>query len=130
MAPPGSRSRETGYCCALISHQPPRVHQLGPERGHDSSEGPIPQPEIDAQRLAHELRASIEGEVRFDAGSCALYATDASNYRQVPIGVVIPRTIDDVLQTVALCRDHNAPVLPRGGGTSLAGQGCNVAVVM
>jgi FAD/FMN-containing dehydrogenase/Fe-S oxidoreductase len=70
------------------------------------------------------------GEVRFDDGSRALYATDASNYRQVPIGVVIPRTIEDVVETVAACRRHGAPVLARGGGTSLAGQCCNVAVVM
>ncbi|HEY6865480.1 MAG TPA: FAD-linked oxidase C-terminal domain-containing protein [Burkholderiales bacterium] len=84
----------------------------------------------DARRLEAELRARIEGEVRFDDGSRALYATDASNYRQVPIGVVIPRTIDDVIATVAACRAHGAPVLARGGGTSLCGQCCNVAVVM
>jgi FAD/FMN-containing dehydrogenase/Fe-S oxidoreductase len=83
-----------------------------------------------AQRLASDLRARIEGEVRFDAGSRALYATDASNYRQVPIGVVIPKSIDDVIATVAVCREHGAPVLSRGGGTSLCGQCCNVAVVL
>jgi FAD/FMN-containing dehydrogenase len=83
-----------------------------------------------ASALAAELRRSVEGEVRFDAGSRALYATDASNYRQVPIGVVIPRTIDDIVATVAACRRHHVPVLPRGGGTSLAGQCCNVAVVV
>ena len=59
-----------------------------------------------------------------------LYATDGSNYRQVPIGVVIPKSVDDVIATVAACRRHGAPVLSRGGGTSLAGQCCNVAVVM
>src|SRR5207253_10609723 len=58
------------------------------------------------------------------------YATDASNYRQVPIGVVVPRDAADVVQTIATCRRHGAPVLPRGAGTSLAGQGCNVAVVI
>ena len=68
--------------------------------------------------------------MRFDAGSRALYSTDASNYRQVPIGVVIPRTIDDVVAAIAVCRRHGAPVLARGGGTSLAGQCCNVAVVL
>ncbi|HEX7384551.1 MAG TPA: FAD-binding and (Fe-S)-binding domain-containing protein [Burkholderiaceae bacterium] len=72
----------------------------------------------------------MQGEVRFDAGSRALYATDASNYRQVPIGVVIPKTVDDVVATVAACREHDAPVLSRGGGTSLCGQCCNVAVVL
>jgi FAD/FMN-containing dehydrogenase/Fe-S oxidoreductase len=80
--------------------------------------------------LAAALRNSISGEVRFDAGSRALYATDASNYRQVPIGVVLPRTIDDVVKTVELCRSYDAPLVMRGGGTSLAGQGCNVAVLV
>lgn len=83
-----------------------------------------------ANALARELRRAIAGEVRFDQGSRALYATDGSNYRQVPIGVVIPRSIEDVEQTVALARKHGAPILARGGGTSLAGQCCNVAVVM
>jgi FAD/FMN-containing dehydrogenase/Fe-S oxidoreductase len=84
----------------------------------------------DAQALAADLRAHVQGEVRFDDGSRALYATDASNYRQVPIGVVIPRTVQDVIETVAACRRHGAPVLSRGGGTSLCGQTCNVAVVI
>ncbi len=75
--------------------------------------------------LAHAVR----GEVRFDAGSRALYATDASNYRQVPIGLVVPRDAADVAAALAVCREFGAPVLPRGAGTSLAGQCCNVAVV-
>jgi FAD/FMN-containing dehydrogenase/Fe-S oxidoreductase len=83
-----------------------------------------------AEDLAAELRRAIAGEVRFDAGSRALYSTDASNYRQVPIGVVIPKTTEDVIETLAVCRRHGAPVLARGGGTSLAGQCCNIAVVM
>src|SRR5215471_15061107 len=77
-----------------------------------------------------DLRRHINGEVRFDDGSRALYATDGSNYRQVPIGVVIPKTIEDVIQTVALANKFKAPLLPRGGGTSLAGQSCNVAVII
>ena len=85
---------------------------------------------IDVEGLAKALRDSLDGEVRFDNGSRALYATDGSNYRQVPIGVVIPRTVEDVLTSVSLCRQFGAPVLSRGGGTSLAGQTCNVAVVM
>jgi len=80
--------------------------------------------------LAAELRSRIRGEVRFDAGSRALYATDASNYRQVPVGVVIPKDINDVVETVAAARRCGAPVLARGGGTSVAGQCCNVAVVI
>lgn len=80
--------------------------------------------------LLTDLRAHVRGDVRFDEGSRALYATDASNYRQVPIGVVIPRDVDDVLQTLAAARRHGAPVVPRGGGTSLAGEACNVALVI
>src|SRR5438067_11055109 len=80
--------------------------------------------------LERELRRSVQGEVRFDRGSRALYATDASNYRQVPIGVVIPRHAEDVSATLACCRKFDAPVLSRGAGTSLAGQCCNVAVVL
>jgi FAD/FMN-containing dehydrogenase/Fe-S oxidoreductase len=85
---------------------------------------------IDVAALERQLRSSIKGEVRFDDGSRALYATDASNYRQVPIGVVIPRNADDVVAAVAACRAHQAPLLSRGGGTSLCGQCCNVAVVL
>jgi FAD/FMN-containing dehydrogenase/Fe-S oxidoreductase len=80
--------------------------------------------------LAGDLERAIRGEVRFDRGSRALYATDGSNYRQVPIGVVIPRDADDVVAAVEVCRRHGAPILSRGGGTSLAGQCCNAAVVM
>ena len=86
--------------------------------------------DIDTQRLAEQLRDAVRGEVRFDDGSRALYATDASNYRQVPIGVVMPRDADDVVAAVAVARAHGAPVLGRGAGTSLAGQCCNVAVVL
>ena len=85
---------------------------------------------VDADSLATTLRSQIRGEVRFDASSRALYATDGSNYRQVPIGVVLPRDSDDVLATVALCRQFGAPLLCRGGGTSLAGQCCNIAVIL
>jgi FAD/FMN-containing dehydrogenase/Fe-S oxidoreductase len=84
----------------------------------------------DTEDLARALRSEIAGEVRFDRGSRALYATDGSNYRQVPIGVVMPRHADDVLAAVSVCREFNAPLLCRGGGTSLAGQCCNVAVVL
>ena len=74
-----------------------------------------------ALTLLEELERDVEGEVRFDPGARALYATDGSNYRHVPIGVVVPRTVDDVVATVAACRRHDLPVLSRGGGTSLAG---------
>ncbi|HZR65218.1 MAG TPA: FAD-linked oxidase C-terminal domain-containing protein [Terriglobales bacterium] len=83
-----------------------------------------------SKSLESSLRRQLSGEVRFDNGSCALYATDASNYRQVPIGVVLPRNNDDVIATISICREHDAPILCRGGGTSLAGQCCNVAVIL
>jgi FAD/FMN-containing dehydrogenase len=88
------------------------------------------QPDIDVHGLEQSLRRALAAEVRFDAGTRAMYATDASNYRQVPIGVVIPRSVDDVVAAVHVCRRYAAPLLPRGGGTSLAGQCCNVAVVL
>jgi len=80
--------------------------------------------------LESALRTRIAGEVDFGTGARALYATDASNYRQVPVGVVLPRTTEDVLEAVRACREHGVAILPRGAGTSLAGQGCNVALVM
>src|SRR5437763_11683936 len=86
--------------------------------------------EVDVRALERKLRRRTSGEVRFDAGSRALYATDASNYRQVPIGVVVPRTVHDVIETVACARELGAPIVARGGGTSLAGQCCNVALVI
>lgn len=92
--------------------------------------GAEPVPEVDASALEAKLRAHLRGDVRFDRGSRALYATDGSNYRQVPIGVVLPRDRDDVAAAVALCREFAAPLLCRGAGTSLAGQCCNVAVVL
>jgi FAD/FMN-containing dehydrogenase/Fe-S oxidoreductase len=94
-----------------------RTHEAGSDR-------------VDGEALAQELRGTVRGEVRFDKGSRALYATDGSNYRQVPIGVVLPRDVEDVIATIAVCRRYGAPLLPRGGGTSLAGQCCNVAVVL
>src|SRR5947208_5164874 len=83
--------------------------------------------EIDVRGLEHDLARSVEGEVRFRPGDRALYATGGSNYRQLPIGIVIPRPTEDVVEAMRVCRDYSAPVLARGGGTSLAGQGCNVA---
>jgi FAD/FMN-containing dehydrogenase/Fe-S oxidoreductase len=82
------------------------------------------------RRLETDLRAALRGEVLFSPGDRALYSTDASNYRHVPIGVVVPRDIEDLVAAVQVCRAHDAPILPRGGGTSLAGQCCNVAVVL
>jgi len=86
--------------------------------------------DIDRRALAADLRDAVEGEVRFDTASRALYATDASNYRQPPIGVVIPRTIDDVVAVHRVCHEHDAPITPRGCGTSISGETVNVAVVV
>src|SRR5689334_5312100 len=83
---------------------------------------------IDVRALEGDLAAAIEGEVRFDAMSRALYATDGSNFRQPPIGVVIPRTTEDVVQVHRVCREHGAPILSRGAGTSLSGETVNYAV--
>ena len=83
-----------------------------------------------AAELEKELKRTLKGEVRFDPGSRALYATDGSNYRQIPIGLVVPRDDADVIATVTACRKYGAPVLARGAGTSLAGQCCNVAVIL
>ena len=92
---------------------------------------PHPHEDFRASReLEARLAGAVRGEVRFDSGSRALYATDASNYRQVPIGLVIPRDDADTEAAIAVCRELGAPVLSRGGGTSLAGQCCNVAVVL
>ena len=80
--------------------------------------------------LEQTLRKRLTGEVDFTVSGRALYATDASNYRQVPICVVLPRTTEDVLDIVRTCREYDVPILPRGAGTSLAGQCCNAAVVV
>ncbi|RCV48523.1 FAD-binding oxidoreductase [Marinitenerispora sediminis] len=87
-------------------------------------------PPVDVAALRRDLADRVAGEVRFDDGSRSVYATGGSNYRQVPIGVVVPRDVADAAEALAVCREHDAPVLSRGGGTSLAGQCCNVAVVL
>jgi FAD/FMN-containing dehydrogenase len=87
-------------------------------------------PSGEARALESELKKRIEGEVRFEPGSRALYATDGSNYRQAPIGVVVPRTIEDILVAVEQSRHFGAPGLASAGGTSLAGHCCKVAVVL
>jgi len=92
---------------------------------------PAPKSSVTDPLGLHEaLRRNVRGEVRFDNAARALYATDGSNYRQVPIGVVLPRDADDVLAAISTCREFGAPLLCRGAGTSLAGQCCNVAVVL
>jgi len=86
--------------------------------------------EVDARALEADLKRVVRGEVRFDNASRAIYSTDGSNYRQVPTGVVVPLDVEDVVATVEACRAHDAAILGRGGGTSLAGQCCNAGVVV
>lgn len=90
----------------------------------------LPAPHIEPEELARRLTHAIDGEVRFDAGSRAAYSTDASNYREIPIGVVIPRTVDDGARAIEVCRNAGSPIVSRGGGTSLAGQCTNSAVMI
>ncbi|MFB6674298.1 FAD-binding and (Fe-S)-binding domain-containing protein [Streptomyces sp. NPDC056390] len=85
---------------------------------------------IDIGGLEERLRAEVDGEIRFDSGSRAAYSTDASNYRVVPIGVVVPRTVDAAADAIRVCRQFDVPVLSRGGGTTLSGQTTNAAVVI
>ena len=110
----------------MSEHQFPIVGQPADRHPH-----PHPHELFSAhEELAAELRKSLRGEVHFETGSRALYATDASHYRQLPIGVVLPRDTADVAAAVAICRKFDAPILSRGGGTSLAGQCCNIAVIL
>ncbi|MBX5482703.1 MAG: FAD-binding oxidoreductase [Myxococcaceae bacterium] len=104
--------------------------QPGTERPRGGQRPVVGPSRPDERALEEALRRVVQGEVRFDAQARAMYAVDGSNYRQVPIGVVVPKTVEDVVATVAACRRFGAPVLSRGGGTSLAGQCCNVAVVI
>lgn len=76
------------------------------------------------------LRAAVEGEVHLDDLTCGLYATDASNYQIQPVAVVVPLSGDDVRAAVAVAAEHGVPILPRGGGTSLAGQTVGAAMVL
>ncbi|MGW2276596.1 FAD-binding and (Fe-S)-binding domain-containing protein [Streptomyces sp. NPDC001770] len=80
--------------------------------------------------LARDLRSEVRGETSFDATSRALTTMDASNYRRVPLGVVAPRDADDVATALAVCRAHGVPVVPRGGGTSIAGQATGTGIVL
>jgi FAD/FMN-containing dehydrogenase/Fe-S oxidoreductase len=98
--------------------------------GGPSSGGMSSVATVDRRRLAADLRREVDGEVRFDTASRALYATDASNYRQPPIGVVVPKTLDAVVAVHRVCHEHGAPILPRGCGTSLSGETVNHAVVI
>jgi FAD/FMN-containing dehydrogenase/Fe-S oxidoreductase len=85
---------------------------------------------VDVGRLKHRLKRTVAGEVRFDAGTRAVYANDSSNFRQVPLGVVIPTGPEDVVAIHGACAEFGAPIVNRGGGTSLSGETVNRAVVI
>jgi len=80
--------------------------------------------------LEQSLKAAVEGTVRFDAATKAMYSTDASNYRHIPICVVTPKTVEDVIAVLRVCDQRGVPVLPRGAGTSVGGQAANAAVIV
>jgi FAD/FMN-containing dehydrogenase/Fe-S oxidoreductase len=101
----------------------------GDELGHRTL-APEGVERINRRALKRALEEAVKGEVRFDLGTRAIYSHDSSNYRQPPLGVVLPRDAEDVVAAIAACREHGAPVLPRGCATSLAGQTVNVAVVL
>jgi len=86
--------------------------------------------DVDAAALERELRSKLRGEIRFGSGDRAMWASDAGNYRMVPIGVVLPRDIDDVVHTLDACRRYGAPITCRGGGTGIPGQTVNAAVIL
>ncbi|SDZ20762.1 FAD/FMN-containing dehydrogenase [Micromonospora pattaloongensis] len=106
------------------------VQQVPAKTRPDSSGPPRGRQAIPVGKLERDLARAIEGEVRFDPGSRAMYAHDASNFRQVPIGVVVPRTLEDVVATHKVCHRYGAPVVNRGGGTSLSGETVNYAVAI
>src|SRR2546421_3492456 len=96
------------------------VRELPVVSAHDAA--------VDAAGLRAALAAAVTGEVRFDRLSRALYSTDASVYQIVPLGVVVPRTEDDILAAVRACRDFGIPITARGGGTSQAGQAIGAGI--
>jgi len=90
----------------------------------------VVQPDPRAARLEKALRERVKGEVRFDAKSRLLYSTDASLYQILPVGVVVPRDAADVVAAATLAAEHGVPIVPRGGGTALAGQTLGAALVL
>ena len=82
------------------------------------------------QQLARRLREETQAELLFDAASRGRYATDASIYQIMPVGVLVPRTPADVATALAVAAELKVPVLPRGGGTSQCGQTTGAALVI
>ncbi len=111
------------------SHGDPRTSTAYPD-ADDRADYDYQGGDVDRPGLVDDLESIVVGEVRFDEYSRQLYATDASAYEVTPIGVVYPAAPDDVAAVVEYCGLREIPVLPRGGGTSLAGQTVNEAVVL
>lgn len=120
MAPVRTTAGAILVCTAVMSSTP--LFPPKPRR--------IPPPAAIRKELRQALLRELRGEVQFDDAVRALYATDASVYRQLPIGVLLPRDEHDVQAAIAVCNRYEAAILPRGGGTSLAGQCCNAAVIL
>ncbi|HZZ63966.1 MAG TPA: FAD-binding oxidoreductase, partial [Candidatus Baltobacteraceae bacterium] len=97
------------------------------QRQPASANGPAEH--IDYEALYAELRDAVRGEVHVSDAYRAMYSTDAANYRQIPIAVVLPKDAGDAQRAMQICHAHGAPVTPRGGGTSLTGASCNTTVI-
>jgi FAD/FMN-containing dehydrogenase/Fe-S oxidoreductase len=106
-------------------HSPPPDPAADSRSNYDYQSTAVEDPD-----LVDDLESLVDGEVRFDTYTRNLYATDASAYQQLPIGIVVPQSTADVAAVMTYCADNGVPVLPRGGGTSLAGQTVNEAVVL
>ena len=115
---------------AMFMTQTNRERNDSPRAGSGPGGRPAAPNVIDIAGLERGLRQAVRGEVRFDAASRAMYANDGSNFRQVPIGVVVPQTLDDIVTTHRVCAAQGAPIVNRGGGTSLSGETVNYAVVI
>src|SRR5690242_8454561 len=117
-------SRLSGSLVRLTTKTPPTHLQDRLQTGTTRAES------VDVGSIERELQARVKGEVRFSDEDRGMYASDAGNYRMVPIGVVLPKDADDVLITLEICRRYGAPIVARGGGTGIPGQTVNVAVVL
>lgn len=105
-----------------LHREPPAPAVAGNGNGHATR--------VDIEALERDLKKNLQGEVRFDRASIGLYATDSSNFREVPLGVVVPKTEDDVVLTHRICSRYGAPIVSRGCGTSLSGETVNFALVI
>jgi hypothetical protein len=118
-----TKNRDARALVTIQTRTPPTVLRDGLQTGTKRTLT------VDVVGLEAELRARVRGEVRFSGGDRGMYASDASNYRMVPLGVILPRDAEDVIESVAACRRHGAPIFARGGGTGIPGQTVNEGVL-